>query len=241
MANRALLRCCGFLPGSLVYRSPDEAARTRLLRQADAFERCFEDEKRNVLELLGNFYLLFSCMYPEGSGQIGFAFAEEMSRNWEMPAEQQADVLPQASGASSEASGIAPSGQELYFMQAVSYLRHNFSYPVRIEQLARQIGVSRSYLYKAFWNCSGKSIRQYLLDLRLEEACRLLADTRRAVTDIAYSCGFPDSPSFCRMFRKVYGETPLQYRRRMAEEGADSGGNAALSGASNSGGGCSFE
>lgn len=213
----ALLRCCGFLPGSLVYRSPDEAARTRLLRQADAFERCFEDEKRNVLELLGNFYLLFSCMYPEGSGQIGFAFAEEMSRNWEMPAEQQADVLPQASGASSEASGIAPSGQELYFMQAVSYLRHNFSYPVRIEQLARQIGVSRSYLYKAFWNCSGKSIRQYLLDLRLEEACRLLADTRRAVTDIAYSCGFPDSPSFCRMFRKVYGGTPLQFRQRMAK------------------------
>lgn len=225
----ALLRCCGFLPGSLVYRSPDEEARTRLLRQAAAFERCFEDEKRNVLELLGNFYLLFSRMYPEGSGQIGFAFAEEMSRSWEMPAERQAGVPQRASEAAPEASGKATSGQELYFMQAVSYLRHNFSYPVRIEQLARQIGVSRSYLYKAFWNCGGKSIRQYLRDLRLEEACRLLADTRRAVTDIAYSCGFPDSPAFCRVFRKVYGATPLQYRRRMTGGSADSGGDAALS------------
>ena len=111
----------------------------------------------------------------------------------------------------------APSGQELYFMQAVSYLRHNFSYPVRIEQLARQIGVSRSYLYKAFLHCSGKSVQQYLQDLRLEEACRLLADTRRAVTDIAYSCGFPDSPSFCGLFRKVYGGTPVQFRQRMAK------------------------
>lgn len=146
-----------------------------------------------------------------------------------MPAERQAGVLPRASEAAPEASGKATSGQELYFMQAVSYLRYNFSYPVRIEQLARQIGVSRSYLYKAFWNCGGKSIRQYLRDLRLEEACRLLADTRRAVTDIAYSCGFPDSPSFCRVFRKVYGATPLQYRRRMAEGSADSGGDAALS------------
>ena len=72
-----------------------------------------------------------------------------------------------------------------------------------------------------------KSVQQYLQDLRLEEACRLLADTRRAVTDIAYSCGFPDSPSFCRLFRKVYGGTPLQFRQRMAKgrSGPAAGGN----------------
>ena len=212
----ALLRCCGFLSGNLVYRSPDEEARLRLLRQADAFESCFQDEKRNVLELLGNFYLLFSCMYPEGSGQGGFSFAEEMNHGGGMHKNGKSGTLLSESDGLPEA-GKSPSGQELYFLQAVSYLRHNFGYPVRIEQLARQIGVSRSYLYKAFLNCSGKSVQQYLQDLRLEEACRLLADTRRAVTDIAYSCGFPDSPSFCRMFRKVYGGTPLQFRQRMAK------------------------
>ena len=212
----ALLRCCGFLSGNLVYRSPDEEARIRLLRQADAFESCFQDEKRNVLELLGNFYLLFSCMYPEGVGQGGFSFAEEVSHGVRMHTNGKSGALLSESEGLPGA-GKSPSGQELYFLQAVSYLRHNFSYPVRIEQLARQIGVSRSYLYKAFLNCSGKSVQQYLQDLRLEEACRLLADTRRAVTDIAYSCGFPDSPSFCRIFRKVYGTTPLQFRQRMAK------------------------
>ena len=205
----ALLRCCGFLSGNLVYRSRSEEATLRLLKQADAFESCFQDEKRNVLELLGNFYLLFSCMYPEGSPQGGFSFAEELGRNWS-PADSMEEKKPGHSAAD------APSGQELYFHQAVSYLQHNFSYPVRIEQLARQIGVSRSYLYRAFLSCSGKSVQKYLQDLRLEEACRLLADTRRAVTDIAYSCGFPDSPSFCRIFRKAYGRTPLQFRQRMA-------------------------
>lgn len=212
----ALLRCCGFLSGNLVYRSPDEEARIRLLRQADAFESCFQDEKRNVLELLGNFYLLFSCMYPEGVGQGGFSFAEEVSHGVRMHTNGKSGALLSESEGLPGA-GKSPSGQELYFLQAVSYLRHNFSYPVRIEQLARQIGVSRSYLYKAFLNCSGKSVQQYLQDLRLEEACRLLADTRRAITDIAYSCGFPDSPSFCRIFRKVYGTTPLQFRQRMAK------------------------
>ncbi|HJA94340.1 MAG TPA: AraC family transcriptional regulator [Candidatus Eisenbergiella merdipullorum] len=206
----ALLRCCGFLSGNLVYRSPDEETRKRLLRQADAFENCFQDEKRNVLELLGNFYLLFSCMYPEGAGQGGFSFTDRLNRDWTMQMAGQSGPFL-ADGAPS------PSGQELYFRQAVSYLQHNFSYPVRIEQLARQIGVSRSYLYKTFLSCSGKSVQQYLRDLRLKEACRLLADTQRAVTDIAYSCGFPDSPSFCRTFHNVYGRTPLQFRRRMAK------------------------
>ena len=124
--------------------------------------------------------------------------------------------------ASGGGNADAPAGQELYFRQAVSYLRHNYSYPVRVEQLARQIGVSRSCLYKAFLRCSGKSVQQYLQDLRLEEACRLLTDTRRAVTDIAYSCGFPDSPSFCRIFRKVYVQTPLEFRRRMETGSSES-------------------
>lgn len=211
----ALLRCCGFLSGNLIYRSPDEASRRRLLRQADAFESCFQDEKRNVLELLGNFYLLFSCMYPDGAGQNGFSFVEELNRPAAAGAEDR-------QSASDGGNADAPAGQELYFRQAVSYLRHNYSYPVRVEQLARQIGVSRSCLYKAFLRCSGKSVQQYLQDLRLEEACRLLTDTRRAVTDIAYSCGFPDSPSFCRIFRKVYGQTPLEFRRRMEKGSSES-------------------
>ena len=168
-----------------------------------------------MLELLGNFYLLFSCMYPDGAGQNGFSFAEELNR----PTAAGAEDRQSASGGG---NADAPAGQELYFRQAVSYLRHNYSYPVRVEQLARQIGVSRSCLYKAFLHCSGKSVQQYLQDLRLEEACRLLADTRRAVTDIAYSCGFPDSPSFCRIFRKAYGQTPLEFRRRMEKGSSES-------------------
>ena len=81
-----------------------------------------------------------------------------------------------------------------------------------IGQLARQLGVSRTCLYKAFRSCSGKSVQQYLQDLRLEAACRFLAETSRTVTDIAFSCGFADAPSFCRIFRRVYGQTPLEFR-----------------------------
>lgn len=179
----ALLNCCGLLTGSPVYHSPDESARIRLIALTDQFHQCFQDETKNVLELTGNFYLLFSCLIP-----------------------------------SQPENEFSHSSQKQYFQQAVSYLQNNFSYPVRIQQLARQIGVSRSYLYKIFLACSGKSVQQYLQDLRLKEACRLLADTSQEVTDIAYSCGFPDSPAFCRIFRRVYGETPLNFRQRMGRK-----------------------
>ena len=154
---RALLASCGFLPGrggSLVYRSPDETARQQLLKQTAVFEACFQDEKSGVLELLGYFYLLFACMDRRRPGR-------------ETPG-------PDGRPGRGEAGEL--SGPERYFRQAEDYLQNNFAYPVRVRQLARQLGVSRTCLYKAFRSCSGKSVQQYLQDLRLEAACRFLAD-----------------------------------------------------------------
>ena len=176
--------------GSLVYRSPDETARQQLLKQTAVFEACFQDEKSGVLELLGYFYLLFACMDRRRPGQ----------------------ETPGPDGRPGRGETGELSGPERYFRQAEDYLQNNFAYPVRVRQLARQLGVSRTCLYKAFRSCSGKSVQQYLQDLRLEAACRFLAETSRTVTDIAFSCGFPDAPSFCRIFRRVYGQTPLEFR-----------------------------
>ena len=101
----------------------------------------------------------------------------------------------------------------------MEYLKHNFSYPVKIEQLARQVGVSRTYLYKIFISHSGKSVQQYLQDLRLTAAMDMLKKSGRDITEIAYSCGFTDSPAFCRQFKKTTGLTPLQYRRAAGNYG----------------------
>lgn len=189
---RTLLFCCGLSEQNVVYRSPGGEKARKLAQQLNSFEQSFENWNENPLQVLGHFYLLFSSMYTE---QPGFPH-------------------PSGTEAAGEPYIRELSGQELYFRQACSYLEHNFSYPVKVEQLARQVGVSRTYLYKTFMHCCGKSIQQYLLELRLREARQLLQNTRRSITDIAYSCGFKDSPSFCRQFRSAQGCTPLQYRLR---------------------------
>lgn len=186
-----LLQSCGLNVENVIYHSPDKKTADKLCRHAALFEESFYDNSLNPLEILGHFYLLFSCMYQEQNS------------------------LPLLSMGAAERSlndTILLSGQKLYFSQAAEYLKHNFSYPVKTEQLALQIGVSRSYLYKTFINCCGKSIQEYLMELRLSEARRLLESTSRSITDIAYSCGFTDSPSFCRQFKKTVGCTPLQFR-----------------------------
>lgn len=188
-----LLRHCGFTDTRVVYRAPDEESAKRLLTQTIVFENSFHENSQNLLEVLGNFYLLFSCMYQE-----------------QLPVH----LLPDP-GKDARPGTL----QEIYFRQAVEYLEHNFSYPVKIEQLARQVGVSRTYLYKIFISHSGKSIQQYLLDLRLNASMDMLKKTHRDITEIAYSCGFTDSPSFCRQFKKAVGRTPLQYRRMAGNYG----------------------
>ena len=47
----------------------------------------------------------------------------------------------------------------------------------------------------------------------------MLKKSGRDITEIAYSCGFTDSPAFCRQFKKTTGLTPLQYRRAAGNYG----------------------
>lgn len=184
-----LLQHCGLSERNVVYHSGGSAQARRLSEKIKSFESSFHDWNQNVLEITGKLYLIFACMYPE-------------------------QTEPQTAPAKGREGTYVPDGLERYYSQAAVYLECNFSYPVKVEQLARQIGVSRTYLYKAFVRCCGKSVQQYLLDLRLEEASRLLRTTSRSITDIAYSCGFKDSPSFCRHFKRAYGCPPLVYRKR---------------------------
>lgn len=190
---RALLKQCGFTDTQVVYRSPNEESAAKLLTQAYLFEKSFHESSQNPLEIMGNFYLLFSGMYQE---------------------QTPVQLLPP-----SRESAPAGTLQESYYRQAVEYLEQNFSYPVKIGQLARQIGVSRTYLYKIFIFHSGKSVQQYLQDQRLSAAMEMLEKSERDITEIAYSCGFTDSPAFCRQFKKAAGLTPLQYRRASGRNG----------------------
>ncbi len=100
-----------------------------------------------------------------------------------------------------------------YFAEAKAYIQNNYGYDIRISDIARHIGIDRTYLFKLFKRESGSSPQQYLIDFRLKAALNMMEHPGYSITEIAFSCGFRDTPSFCKHFKKKTGKTPSEYRR----------------------------
>ncbi len=70
---------------------------------------------------------------------------------------------------------------------------------------------------------------EYVNTRRLEKAGGELAESDRGIAEVALRCGFASLPNFYRRFRALYGVTPAEFRRVVAENaGADIGGNAGV-------------
>ncbi len=103
-------------------------------------------------------------------------------------------------------------GRALY-EKAVWYFRGNYPRPITIAETARFVNLSRSQLFRVFREECGRSPKQALTALRLEEAYRLLYSTRLTVQVVAYAVGIPSASRFCALFLEQYGQTPGQFAR----------------------------
>lgn len=96
---------------------------------------------------------------------------------------------------------------------ALRYLKNNYNKDIKLSNLADLCDISPSYFSRLFSRNMGCCLSDYILNLRLEHACRLLLTTRRTVVSIACEAGYVDCGYFYKLFRKKYGCTPLEYRR----------------------------
>ena len=75
------------------------------------------------------------------------------------------------------------------------------------------MGINPSYLSKLFNSAYGKGFGQYLNELRIRQAKRLLADERLRILDVSQQTGFLSVQNFMRVFKKQTGCTPGEYRQ----------------------------
>ena len=101
----------------------------------------------------------------------------------------------------------------------VSYLTHrvaaHYAEPLTLSALARKKGYSLPYLSALFKERMGMGFQEYLIRVRIEEACRLLANTDKKISDIAADVGYADTNSFYAAFRRIMGRSPRECRREM--------------------------
>ncbi|MGE5557307.1 MAG: helix-turn-helix domain-containing protein [Bacillota bacterium] len=98
--------------------------------------------------------------------------------------------------------------------QSLLFLRTNYaSSELNEEEVAIKTLLSRSYFSKLFKEVTGQNFSEYVQNLRINEACILLKSTDKKVTDILADVGFKDIKHFNRLFKKITGKTPREYRK----------------------------
>ncbi len=100
-------------------------------------------------------------------------------------------------------------------LDAISqYLKENYHDHISREGLASMIGLDPDYISRLFKIYTGMKIGEYINNLRIEEASRLLISDNRSVIDICMLVGFESLRTFNRAFYKIMGETPTSFRNK---------------------------
>ncbi len=97
--------------------------------------------------------------------------------------------------------------------ELAKYIRSNFGYKLSLEFLARHMNLSREYLSRYFKKYMGKTISEYITEVRVEKAKQMLCTTTHSVSDICEYCGYSQAGSFQKAFKKVVGVSPGAYRK----------------------------
>ena len=98
-----------------------------------------------------------------------------------------------------------------YVAEMKRFMQVNFQKPIRVEQVVNYIGIERSYASRIFRKLENRTLQQYLIELRMHAAQRMLAEHRYSIESIAYAVGYTSYTSFERCFRTKVGCAPSEY------------------------------
>ncbi len=114
-------------------------------------------------------------------------------------------------------TAVAPTSLSDRISQICEYLKAHRTEPFYVGELAARVGLGRSAFSRLFKKRTGKTVPQYVNELRITRACLLLAETDLTVSQIAMGCGFVSPAHFQRQFREHQHCAPLAYRSRVVQ------------------------
>jgi AraC-like DNA-binding protein len=115
-------------------------------------------------------------------------------------------------------------GYSPHIARAIERLRHDLDQPLRIEQLARELGMSVSGLQHHFKAVTALSPSQFQKRLRLQEARRLMLGEDLDAASAAYRVGYRDASHFNREYKSLFGVPPMRDVQQLREEAQDRAG-----------------
>lgn len=99
--------------------------------------------------------------------------------------------------------------------KVIAYLNKHYTESIGLNEIASYTAMNPSAFCRYFKENTGKTFKEYVLEMRIGYACKLLIGSRMNVSQVSAACGFESPVHFNRIFKKVTGLTPTLYREQM--------------------------
>lgn len=99
-----------------------------------------------------------------------------------------------------------------YVRQAKKLIHSRYGSNLKVQDIAQMLNLNRSYLYRIFKEETGLSLKDYIMQVRINKACDLLRTSSLSIHHIASSIGYSDALNFSKIFKKEIGKSPSSYR-----------------------------
>lgn len=98
------------------------------------------------------------------------------------------------------------------FNDIADYVQYHSSENITVAEISSYFGYNPKYLSSLFKSQSGMTLKQYMLQTKMDTAKAELSDTNHSISQIAYNVGFSDAHNFSNAFKKITGLSPSEYR-----------------------------
>ena len=101
--------------------------------------------------------------------------------------------------------------------KAKEYINRKFSKDISLEEVAKHVDISSYYFSKLFKEEEGMNFIDYVTELRIDKAKKMLTEANVSIKEVCIEAGYTDPNYFSRIFKKVVGRTPTEYREGIEE------------------------
>lgn len=99
------------------------------------------------------------------------------------------------------------------FTALYEYVLQNFKADIKLEDVAKRLNMAPTSLCRYFKKQTGKTLVEFINEIRIKYACRLLKNTRHNIIEVCFESGFNNLSNFNRQFRKIMNCSPVEYRK----------------------------
>lgn len=176
--------------------------------QLSSIRALFQNAKRGIAFELNTIMELYEKIKAITQSQPGFyRMLKLMEILYELSMQENYTLL-----ASRSFSNVKNTPESIRVRKVEEHIDQNFKQEIRLKTLSDIAGMTPAAFSRYFRMKTGKTVSDYIIDIRLGHAARQLIDTTNSVADICYDCGFNNISNFNRIFKKKKGCSPTAFR-----------------------------